>query len=136
MIRGDEYRQSASDVAGSDLRCRMKDLKRAGGLRAEARTSTAPSTDERPRTPSPRGSDRGFQLGRYDQTPVQPVLDEVFLCHVGFVVQGRRVVIPTAFGRAGQTLYLHGEPLSRILMALGIQKQPARQHRQIGNRQR
>jgi hypothetical protein len=77
-----------------------------------------------------------FQRGRYDRTPLHPVFDEASLCHVGFVVRGRRVVIPTAFGRAGQTLYLYGAPLSRMLAALEIQRQPARWHRQNGNRQR
>jgi hypothetical protein len=134
MIRGDEYRQSASDVAGSDLRCRMKDLKRAGGLPAEARTSTAPPTDERPRATSPHRSDRRFQLGRYDQSPVQLILVEGFPCQLGLVAQNRRVSIPTAFGRDGERRHFQGAPLSLVLTTLEVQRQLARRRSQNGNR--
>jgi len=69
-------------------------------------------------------------------TTVHAVLDEASLCHVGFVVEGRRVVIPTAFGRDGERLYLHGAPLSRMLTTLEVQRQPPRRHRQSGSGQR
>jgi nitroimidazol reductase NimA-like FMN-containing flavoprotein (pyridoxamine 5'-phosphate oxidase superfamily) len=63
-------------------------------------------------------------------------LDEAFLCHVGFVVEGRPVVIPTAFGRDGEKLYLHGAPLSCMLTTLKVQRQPPRRRRQNGSGQR
>ncbi|MGH8907302.1 MAG: pyridoxamine 5'-phosphate oxidase family protein [Egibacteraceae bacterium] len=46
------------------------------------------------------------------------VLDEGLTCHVGFVHQGHPVVIPTAYGRAGERLYLHGSTGSRMMRTL------------------
>lgn len=46
------------------------------------------------------------------------VLDNGLTCHVGFVVEGDPVVIPMAYGRRGDRLYLHGSSGSRMLRAL------------------
>ena len=46
------------------------------------------------------------------------ILDVAFLAHVGFVVDGQPFVIPTLFGRHGETLYLHGSAASRMLREL------------------
>ena len=56
--------------------------------------------------------------GAYDRETVFKILDEAFVCHVGFVVDGQPYVIPTNFGRAGDTLYLHGSAASRMLRTL------------------
>ncbi len=56
--------------------------------------------------------------GHYDRETVHKILDEAFVCHVGFVVDGQPFVIPTNFGRAGDTLYLHGSAASRMLRTL------------------
>ena len=56
--------------------------------------------------------------GAYDRETVYKILDEAFVCHVGFVVEGQPYVIPTNFGRAGDTLYLHGSAASRMLRTL------------------
>ena len=56
--------------------------------------------------------------GAYDRETVFKILDEAFVCHVGFVVDGQPYVIPTNFGRAGETLYLHGSAASRMLRTL------------------
>jgi uncharacterized protein len=56
--------------------------------------------------------------GAYDHETVYKILDEAFVCHVGFVVDGQPYVIPTNFGRAGDTLYLHGSAASRMLRTL------------------
>ncbi len=40
------------------------------------------------------------------------------LCHAGFVADGHPVVIPTAYGRRGDRLYLHGSAASRMLRTL------------------
>ena len=37
----------------------------------------------------------------YDCDRVYAILDEAFICHVGFAVDGRPVVIPTGYGRIG-----------------------------------
>jgi nitroimidazol reductase NimA-like FMN-containing flavoprotein (pyridoxamine 5'-phosphate oxidase superfamily) len=56
--------------------------------------------------------------GAYDRETVFKILDEAFVCHVGFVVDGQPYVIPTNFGRSGETLYLHGSAASRMLRTL------------------
>ena len=56
--------------------------------------------------------------GAYDRETVFKILDEAFVCHVGFVVDGQPYVIPTNYGRAGETIYLHGSAASRMLRSL------------------
>ncbi|MFL6253842.1 MAG: pyridoxamine 5'-phosphate oxidase family protein [Pyrinomonadaceae bacterium] len=56
--------------------------------------------------------------GSFERETVYRVLDEGFVCHVGFVVDGQPFVIPTAYGRAGDVLYLHGARASRMQKAL------------------
>jgi len=55
---------------------------------------------------------------RYERETVYQILDEGLVCHVGFVVGGQPFVIPTGYGRAGDTFYLHGSRASRMLKAL------------------
>jgi len=57
--------------------------------------------------------------GVYQRETVYRILDEGLVCHVGFVAEGKPVVIPTGYGRRGDTLYLHGSPASRMFRALG-----------------
>jgi uncharacterized protein len=61
---------------------------------------------------------RRSQRGHYDRETVNRILDEAFLCHVGFIAEGRPVVIPTAYGRDGDRIYLHGAPLNRTLRSM------------------
>ncbi len=56
--------------------------------------------------------------GSFERQTVYEILDEGFVCHVGFVSEGQPFVIPTAYGRAGDELYLHGARASRMLKAL------------------
>lgn len=56
--------------------------------------------------------------GVYDRETVHAILDEALICHVGFVVDGAPVVIPTIHWRDGDTLYLHGSVASRMLRSL------------------
>lgn len=56
--------------------------------------------------------------GDYSQKTIYEILDAGFLCHVGFVVDEQPYVIPTGYGRAGDTLYLHGSAASRMLRTL------------------
>jgi hypothetical protein len=57
--------------------------------------------------------------GVYERETVYRILDEGLVCHVGFVADGKPVVIPTGYGRKGDTLYVHGSPASRMLRTLG-----------------
>jgi hypothetical protein len=56
--------------------------------------------------------------GDYSQETIYGILDAAFLCHAGFVIDGQPYVIPTGFGRKGETLYLHGSAASRMLRTL------------------
>jgi nitroimidazol reductase NimA-like FMN-containing flavoprotein (pyridoxamine 5'-phosphate oxidase superfamily) len=58
------------------------------------------------------------QRGFYDREVVYRILDEGFVCHVGFTVDGQPFVIPTAYGRVGDKLYIHGSAASRTLRSL------------------
>jgi len=51
----------------------------------------------------------------YDRAAAYKILDEGFICHVGFVVDGQPFVIPTGYGRVGDNLYIHGSAASRML---------------------
>jgi len=51
----------------------------------------------------------------YDREAVYRILDEGFLCHVGFAVDGQPFVIPTSYGRKDANLYIHGSAASRML---------------------
>jgi len=70
-------------------------------------------------TPTPRTQVKRLpKRGAYDRETVFQILDEAFVCHVGFAVDGQPYVIPTNFGRVGDTLYLHGSAASRMLRTL------------------
>jgi uncharacterized protein len=64
-----------------------------------------------PRTRLVRESERGV----YDRETAYRILDEGFLCHVGFVADGQPFVIPTSYGRKDDRLYIHGSAASRML---------------------
>jgi uncharacterized protein len=50
----------------------------------------------------------------HDRAAVRAILDEGFICHVGFTVSGEPYVIPTGYARVGETLYLHGSSGSKL----------------------
>jgi uncharacterized protein len=54
------------------------------------------------------------QRGVFDRATVYDILDEAFICHVGFVVDGQPFVIPTSYGRVGDQLFIHGSAASRM----------------------
>jgi nitroimidazol reductase NimA-like FMN-containing flavoprotein (pyridoxamine 5'-phosphate oxidase superfamily) len=56
--------------------------------------------------------------GKYERETVFAILDAGFVCHVGFSVDGQPYVIPTNYGRSGDTVYLHGSAASRMLRTL------------------
>ncbi|HEU4794009.1 MAG TPA: pyridoxamine 5'-phosphate oxidase family protein [Pyrinomonadaceae bacterium] len=56
--------------------------------------------------------------GHFDRETVYSILDEGFICHVGFTVDGQPFVIPTGYARAGDKLYIHGSQASRMLRTL------------------
>ncbi|AOT57825.1 pyridoxamine 5'-phosphate oxidase family protein [Streptomyces sp. SS162] len=56
---------------------------------------------------------RGRPRASYDRELVHAILDEAYVCHLGFVRDGRPVVLPTLYGRVGERLYVHGSTGSR-----------------------
>ena len=72
---------------------------------------TFPQTD---RTKLKRLPKRGY----FDRETVYSILDEGFICHVGFAVDGQPFVVPTGYARVDDKLYLHGSQASRMLRNL------------------
>jgi uncharacterized protein len=67
-----------------------------------------------PRTRVVREAERGV----YDREAAYRILDEAFICQVGFVADGQPFVIPTSYGRKDDVLYIHGSAASRMLRQL------------------
>ena len=57
--------------------------------------------------------------GTFDRKTVYDILDQAFVCHVGFVVDGMPFVVPTNYVRVGDKLFLHGSTASRLMKTLG-----------------
>jgi len=57
--------------------------------------------------------------GVYDRETIDKILDEGFVCHVGFSVDGQPYVIPTMYARVGDAIYFHGSAASRMLRGAG-----------------
>jgi len=55
------------------------------------------------------------ERGSTDRAALHAVLDAALICHVGVVIDGTPVVLPTGYGRIGETLYLHGSSANRSL---------------------
>ena len=62
---------------------------------------------------------RSAERASYDRELVHAILDEAYVCHLGFVRDGAPVVLPTLFARVGETLYVHGSTGSRPLRMTG-----------------
>jgi uncharacterized protein len=60
------------------------------------------------------------ERARYDSETVHSILDEAFICHVGFMVDGQAYALPTGYARVGDTLYLHGSTGSRLGLRPGM----------------
>jgi len=56
--------------------------------------------------------------GVFDREAVYRILDEAFICHVGFIVDEQPFVVPTGYGRKSDNLYIHGSAASRMLRSL------------------
>lgn len=67
-----------------------------------------------PRTTVRRRSGRG----RYDQETVHAILDEGLIGHVAIASEEQPFAMPMLYARAGEALYMHGAPLSRLLKGL------------------
>lgn len=83
----------------------------------QTQTPSQPDTAYTPsdRTVPTRSPDRAS----YDRDLVHAILDEAYVCHLGFVRDGAPVVLPTLYARVGERLYVHGSTGSRPLRAAG-----------------
>lgn len=54
----------------------------------------------------------------YERQTIYNILDQAFVCHVGFIADGMPFVVPTNYVRVGDILYLHGSPASRLMKTL------------------
>src|SRR5579871_58404 len=87
-------------------------------LQTLAKSSTLPPMSDQ-FTPTERTQVKRLpKRGKYDAETVHQILDSAFVGHVGFTVDGQPYVIPTNYGRSGDTLYLHGSAASRMLRTL------------------
>jgi nitroimidazol reductase NimA-like FMN-containing flavoprotein (pyridoxamine 5'-phosphate oxidase superfamily) len=84
----------------------------AGPLERGDHSGTAP--------PSERARVRRLpERAGYDRAAIVSVLDEGFICHLGFLGRdGHPVVIPTTYGRRGDTVYVHGSPAAGMVRSL------------------
>jgi nitroimidazol reductase NimA-like FMN-containing flavoprotein (pyridoxamine 5'-phosphate oxidase superfamily) len=90
------------------------------GFMSNIPTTSASSNDaSNSIAPTPRTRVvREPQRAVYDRAIINQILDEAFLCHVGFAVDGQPYVIPTSYGRHDDMLYIHGSAASRMLRNL------------------
>ncbi|MER7520479.1 pyridoxamine 5'-phosphate oxidase family protein [Streptomyces sp. NPDC126499] len=82
---------------------------------ATATGTARPSYEPTERTIPTRSRERAS----YDRELVHSILDEAYVCHLGFVRDGAPVVLPTLYGRIGERLYVHGSTGSRPLRTAG-----------------
>jgi uncharacterized protein len=76
-----------------------------------------------PLSATPRTSLRRLrERGSADRQDLYAVLDAGLVCHLGVVTGGVPVVLPLAYGRAGDTLYLHGSSANGAFAAAGGQQ--------------
>jgi hypothetical protein len=69
--------------------------------------------------PSRRASVRRLpDRSRYDRETIDAILDEGFVCHVGFVDDGQPFVIPSVYARIGDRVAVHGSAASRMMRVL------------------
>ncbi|NDZ81727.1 pyridoxamine 5'-phosphate oxidase family protein [Streptomyces sp. SID10853] len=86
---------------------------------SETSPASRPQQDT-PYVPTPRTvPTRSRERASYDRELVHSILDEGYLCHLGFLRDGAPVVLPTLYTRVGERLYIHGSTGSRPLRAAG-----------------
>jgi len=61
---------------------------------------------------------RGAKRASYDKKEVFDILDSGFICHLSWVINGEPFMIPTAYAREGETLYVHGSVKSRMVQVV------------------
>jgi len=75
--------------------------------------SLSPALSTTPRTTVHRLRERA----RLERADLDAVLAAGLVCHLGVVIDGTPVVLPTGYGRIGECLYLHGSSANKSLLA-------------------
>ncbi|MDT5139080.1 MAG: uncharacterized protein QOD58_3342 [Mycobacterium sp.] len=75
--------------------------------------------------PTPRTTPTRYrERARYDRATVHRILDEALTCHLGYVSEGRPVVLPTTHARLDDVLYMHGSSGSGPMLAARLSGMP------------
>lgn len=83
-------------------------------------TTSQPTSPPAAYTPTDRTvPTRSAERASYDKELVHAILDQAYVCHLGFVRDGAPVVLPTLYGRVGERLYVHGSTGARPLRMTG-----------------
>ena len=61
---------------------------------------------------------RGPKRAHYDEKTLYEVLDDGFMCHVSYLYEGSPIIIPTAYARKGNTIYIHGAIKNRMMNSI------------------
>ncbi|MFI9274579.1 pyridoxamine 5'-phosphate oxidase family protein [Kitasatospora sp. NPDC052896] len=83
-----------------------------------AATTTSEETGQYARTPRTTPT-RYKDRASWERAEIHAILDTAWVCHLGFVVAGAPVVLPTIFARVDDRLYVHGSTGSRPLRGAG-----------------
>jgi uncharacterized protein len=80
-------------------------------------------TSQQPLSATPRTTlHRLRERGRLDRADLDAVIDAGLVCHLGVVIDGAPVVLPTGYGRIGENLYLHGSSGNKSLLSAAGQQ--------------
>lgn len=66
---------------------------------------------------------RGPKRAHYDEKTLYEVLDDGFMCHVSYLYEGSPIIIPTAYARKGNTIYVHGAVKNRMMNSILSQEE-------------
>ncbi|MBT31409.1 MAG: flavin-nucleotide-binding protein [Thalassobius sp.] len=61
---------------------------------------------------------RGSKRATYDVETINEILDAKFLCHIAFTWEGKAIVLPMAYGRFEDKIYIHGSLKNRMMLCL------------------
>jgi uncharacterized protein len=66
---------------------------------------------------------RSPKRAHYDQETLYKVLDDGFICHVAYMFEGTPIIIPTAYVRKGNKIFIHGAAKNRMMNSILDQAQ-------------
>lgn len=111
------FARSVGHIGGAGRRCRVSSVSPLLTRGLSQRVSDKNMTDQLNQTKRTRLK-RLPKRGHFERKIINAILDQAFICHVGFVVKGQPYVIPTAFVRIGRDMYIHGSAASRMIRTL------------------